>query len=691
MLIVFILMSATAFAAKDCIYSDEYLYDVGFEGKNVMNTGASECWLPYYNSGVSYAEIISDSEYPEYIYEGAKAIQFSNAKTYSGRGIFYKSYLNRKFKAGDTVELSGWFKTDYEQNAEISFCVGDIRFDSQSTYTAKYNQWTYIYGRYTISSDGNLGNVRINTNINENQGYIYADNLSLKRVIQNNDSEIVKIETKNGVYAAIDKYGKLWMWGKGSYYELNSLNNAIEHPRLKAENVSDVCIGDGHVVVLKKDGSLYTWGRNDYGQLGNGKTESVSSPQKIADNVKAIAAGAYHTVYVDKFGQLYGMGQNYCYSYCTSDFHVFLNPEKVVFNTEKSGIAVDNVWASKGHTFIKNTDGILRAIGYNGNAQLGVGGYLPQLRYYTISNECLALETNDEYTIITDYERKLKVSGFGMYGQFGSTPSYKVFTEISDYADNSAAGKYTMFKLSEGRITSRGDKDSGVLGTGVSTEKQISGQYVSVCADENYMYTSSDGQLYVNGEKIEISPKEEDLTKIVFDINNDIIYNISEEDGGSAIIAAAYTEGRLAAVNIIQEAAEGENKVIIPRIPNAEYKVMLWTGMKKMKPLDDIHLITLAEVSFTSEKTETAYNLYINGKTASIDGVYGVSDTITVLAYDNEAEAPSVNNIKACGQFYAKSNGDIEEIIKMQSDPEQCTINIKVSGDKFTGTAAPIS
>ena len=59
---------------------------------------------------------------------------------------------------------------------------------------------------------------------------------------------------------------------------------------------------------------LWGYGRNDYGQLGNGEQNSlgdyVMTPQKIAENVVHVDANQYFTIYLTEKGELYGIGAN---------------------------------------------------------------------------------------------------------------------------------------------------------------------------------------------------------------------------------------------------------------------------------------------------------------------------------------------------------------------------------------------
>lgn len=79
---------------------------------------------------------------------------------------------------------------------------------------------------------------------------------------------------------------------------------------IKAENVA---AGYNHVVVVKPDGTLWGWGSNYYGQLGEKcATSTCLTPFKLDDSTEwsAVAAGAYHTLALKKDGSLWAWGDN---------------------------------------------------------------------------------------------------------------------------------------------------------------------------------------------------------------------------------------------------------------------------------------------------------------------------------------------------------------------------------------------
>ena len=79
------------------------------------------------------------------------------------------------------------------------------------------------------------------------------------------------------------------------------------------EIVGAVAAGSGHGVALRADGTVATWGVNDYGQLGDGTTTRRVSPVNVTgglDDVIAVSAGQLHTVALKFDGTVWSWGYN---------------------------------------------------------------------------------------------------------------------------------------------------------------------------------------------------------------------------------------------------------------------------------------------------------------------------------------------------------------------------------------------
>ena len=104
---------------------------------------------------------------------------------------------------------------------------------------------------------------------------------------------------------ALKNDGTVWAWGGNLIGELG--NSTITHHSSTPVQVSEVggieaiAAGGNHSLALKDDGTVWAWGANGAGELGNGTTtKSSSTPVQVGnlDGVKAIAAGLSHSLAV---------------------------------------------------------------------------------------------------------------------------------------------------------------------------------------------------------------------------------------------------------------------------------------------------------------------------------------------------------------------------------------------------------
>jgi alpha-tubulin suppressor-like RCC1 family protein len=122
-----------------------------------------------------------------------------------------------------------------------------------------------------------------------------------------------------GHAAAIDAAGALWTWGDNQFGQLG-VNDTV--PRTVPTQVASatpwksVSVGAQHTLGLKTDDTLWSWGNNNGGQLGLGLggTAQVHVPTKVPGTPtipgkwQAIAAGDIHSVAIAKNGTLWAWG-----------------------------------------------------------------------------------------------------------------------------------------------------------------------------------------------------------------------------------------------------------------------------------------------------------------------------------------------------------------------------------------------
>ena len=127
----------------------------------------------------------------------------------------------------------------------------------------------------------------------------------------NTTGEIVQVVAGGSHSATVTKDGSLYMWGWNFHGQLGDGTTTDRYTPVKImDNVASVSLGGYHSAAITKDSNLYMWGGNGNGQLGDGITTNRNTPVKIMDNVASVSLGGYHSAAITKNGSLYTWGYN---------------------------------------------------------------------------------------------------------------------------------------------------------------------------------------------------------------------------------------------------------------------------------------------------------------------------------------------------------------------------------------------
>lgn len=190
----------------------------------------------------------------------------------------------------------------------------------------------------------------------------------------------IRVAAGWGHSMALSSFGSVYAWGANSSGQLGNpiasifIPNNIPVPVL-IDGVVSIAAGTSSSLALKSDGTVWAWGGNAYGELGTGDTTLRTSPVQVMGltDVSAIAMGAGHSLALTKDGSVWAWGDNQLGQLGDDTTISRLMPTKVSSLSEVAKIASGGV-----HSLALKTNGTVWAWGSNSQGQLGIGTKIDQ-------------------------------------------------------------------------------------------------------------------------------------------------------------------------------------------------------------------------------------------------------------------------------------------------------------------------
>lgn len=306
-------------------------------------------------------------------------------------------------------------------------------------------------------------------------------------------TDIVDIAAGQYFTVALKKNGEVVAWGYNYYGQLGDCNGNAETPIYvkdlngnKLTGIIDISAVRDHSAALKADGTVWTWGRNDYGQLGDNTTTASSYAIQVhgvgntdyLTGIKQISCGGAYVAALSETGEVYSWGIGTSGQLGNSAQTTYKYPVKATNVTD-----VEKIVTTHYTTICLKTDGTVWNWGLNDCGQLGNGSTSTstiqtqvKVNSTTYLNNVVDIGSNFKTAYAVTSEGEVYGWGLNTEGQIGdntaTNKSYatrtlgRYYTEINDVVklQSSSANSYTNYLVKEdGSIYCSGRVSSGQL------------------------------------------------------------------------------------------------------------------------------------------------------------------------------------------------------------------------------------
>lgn len=261
---------------------------------------------------------------------------------------------------------------------------------------------------------------------------------------------------------AIMSDGTLWAWGSNQFGQLGD-GTMIDRPKPvqigKDKDWYKVAAGTNHSLAIKKDGTIWSWGCNVCGQLGDGTTKDRAKPFKINNdrNFTQIAAGSNYSMAIKNTGTLWECG----------DINEVRLNEKYLSKAKLRRFGSETDWdcisSSSNHVLALKRDGSLWAWGASDYGQLGNGKMNGNILFMLqVGNEksWKKISAGERYSLAQKKDGSLWRWGYDTSNQDVLEP-----VQVGSDTDwvSFSAGSFTTAVKSDGSLWSWSQNDGSIM------------------------------------------------------------------------------------------------------------------------------------------------------------------------------------------------------------------------------------
>jgi len=374
---------------------------------------------------------------------------------------------NLKVKIGDTKEIliiisnSFNLKTDIVESDGLIVNNTNERLASVTKKDGVDNSGildkTKMVPNYLVEGI-KIGRVVLAVSDQTNQ---YSKNVYVDIVGSYTAETSANVENGDGFTIALKEDGTVWSFGKNTIGQLgngNTNNLNVPNKIIMPEIIKTISVGKNHTLAQGKSGKVYSWGLNSNGQLGFGNTTNKKVPSEITGlaNIVKIKSVGNTSFAINSTGKIYAWGEGYTKI-----------PAIISINANVIDL---------GKTYYLADDGKVRTIKNNTEIQLCLRQN-PNPEIVEIENEKIVqISEGTDHLLLLSESGKVYSYGINVYGQLGdgslvgktenisTAVKTGMWTLLENIVDISAGENYSMALAADGNIYTWGINGNLQLG-----------------------------------------------------------------------------------------------------------------------------------------------------------------------------------------------------------------------------------
>jgi len=228
-----------------------------------------------------------------------------------------------------------------------------------------------------------------------------------------------------------------------------------------------VAAGGPHSLAVLSDGTLWAWGWNAFGQLGDGSSATRTAPIPVLTDVRSVAAGWSRSFAIRNDGTLWGWGDNLSGRLGDGSLTSRFTPVRLLTDVRSVAVGLEHVLAVR-------DDGTLWVWGGNGSGQLGDGSLADRSVPTQVLVGVRSVSAGARHSLAVLEDGTLWAWGDNAFGQLGDglTSNRSTPVQVLSGVEAAAAGwHHSLAVLADGSLWAWGWNAFGQLGDGSTVSR----------------------------------------------------------------------------------------------------------------------------------------------------------------------------------------------------------------------------